>query len=71
MLAQIPQPELAPVKLPLNWFAAVDSFEASELLGDYLGARFVRLYSIVKRTEQDRYFSAIPIADYDWCFRNA
>lgn len=65
------QPELAPVKLPLNWFAAVDSFEASELLSDYLGARFVRLYSIVKRTEQDRYFSTIPLADYDWCFRNA
>lgn len=65
------QPEKAPVKLPLNWFAAVDAFEASDLLRAYLGDRFVGLYSIVKRTEQDRYFSEVPLADYDWCFRNA
>jgi glutamine synthetase len=65
------QMDKAPVSLPFNWFAAVDTFEASQLLGDYLGERFVRLYTIVKRVEQDRYFSAIPLADYDWCFRNA
>jgi glutamine synthetase len=65
------QQDKAPVRLPFNWFAAVDAFEASDLARTYLGSRFVDLYSIVKRTEQDRYFSHIPVADYDWCFRNA
>jgi glutamine synthetase len=65
------QADRAPVRLAKNWFAAVDAFEASEILADYLGARFVRMYTIVKRTEQDRYFAHVPIADYDWCFRNA
>jgi glutamine synthetase len=65
------QADKAPVALAKNWFAAVDAFEASDILADYLGARFVRMYSIVKRTEQDRYFAHVPVADYDWCFRNA
>ena len=38
---------------------------------DYLGARFVDMYSIVKRVEQDRYFSEVPRLDYDWYLRNA
>lgn len=65
------QADKAPVDLPKNWFAAVDSFAASDVLKDYLGARFQAMYAIVKRTEQDRYFAHIPLADYDWCFRNA
>lgn len=37
-------------------FAAVDRFHASALMRDYLGDRFVEMFSIVKRVEQDRYF---------------
>jgi glutamine synthetase len=65
------QADKAPVKLPKHWYAAVDTFEASDVLKDYLGARFHAMYVIVKRTEQDRYNAQIPIADYEWCFRNA
>lgn len=65
------QADKAPVKLPKHWYAAVDAFEASDVLRDYLGARFHAMYVIVKRTEQDRYNSHIPIADFEWCFRNA
>jgi glutamine synthetase len=65
------QADKAPVKLPKHWYAAVDAFEASDVLKDYLGARFHAMYTIVKRTEQDRYNAHVPIADYEWCFRNA
>jgi glutamine synthetase len=56
-------------KIPVNWFAAVDRFAESELLKDYLGERFVRMYSIVKRTEQERFQSVIADVDYDWYLR--
>jgi len=58
-------------KLPTNWFAAVDAFAASEVLRDYLGEDFVRHYTTVKRTEQDRFFAAVPTLDYDWYLANA
>lgn len=56
-------------KIPTNWFAATDRFAESELLKDYLGERFVRMYATVKRVEQDRFQSAIPDIDYDWYLR--
>ena len=58
-------------KPPSNWFAAVDRFHASALMRDYLGDRFVDMFSIVKRVEQDHYFSVVPTLDYDWYLRNA
>ena len=58
-------------KPPSNWFAAVDRFHTSKVMRDYLGERFVDMYSIVKRVEQDRYFSEVPRIDYDWYLRNA
>ncbi len=58
-------------KPPSNWFAAVDRFHGSDLMRDYLGTRFVDMFSIVKRVEQDRYFGVVPTLDYDWYLRNA
>ena len=57
--------------MPGNWFAAVERFEQSALMQDYLGARFVTMYSIVKRTEQERFFGTVPLLDYDWYLRTA
>jgi glutamine synthetase len=56
-------------KIPLNWFAAVDRFAESDLLKDYLGERFVRMFAIVKRTEQERFNSIVSDVDYDWYLR--
>lgn len=56
-------------KIPTNWFAATDRFAESALLKEYLGERFVKMYSIVKRVEQDRFQSMIPDIDYDWYLR--
>lgn len=57
--------------LPTNWFAAVDLFERSQIMKDYLGERFVRMFTSVKRTEQGRFFDQIPPQDFDWYLRNA
>lgn len=57
--------------MPSNWFAAVDRFAASEVLKEHLGARFVEMYAIVKRTEQERFFATVPTLDYDWYLRTA
>ena len=57
--------------LPTNWFAAVDLFERSEVMRDYLGDRFVEMFACVKRTEQERFYGEIPAQDYDWYLRNA
>jgi glutamine synthetase len=56
-------------KIPTNWFAATDRFADSGVLKTYLGERFVAMYAIVKRVEQDRFQSVIPDIDYDWYLR--
>ncbi len=59
------------IRLPSNWFAAVDAFAASPVMADYLGERFVRMFASVKRTEQERFFEVVSPLDYDWYLRNA
>ena len=59
------------LRLPANWFAAVDQFEHSTVLADYLGARFVSMFAKVKRIEQDRFFEVVSPLDYDWYLKNA
>ena len=57
--------------MPGNWFAAVERFESSALMKDHLGARFVEMFSIVKRTELGRFFAAVPDLDYAWYLRTS
>jgi glutamine synthetase len=57
--------------MPSNWFAAVDRFAASDIMKEYLGDRFVEMFSIVKRTEQERFMGAVPDLDYAWYLRTA
>lgn len=59
------------IRLPGNWFAAVDTFAGSPIIADYLGARFQRMFTSVKRTEQERFFEIVSPLDYDWYLRNA
>jgi glutamine synthetase len=59
------------LRLPANWFAALDAFEGSAVMRDYLGDRFVTMFAKVKRTEQDRFFEVVSPLDYDWYLKNA
>jgi len=59
------------VRLPTDWHAAVNLFEASDVLRDYLGERFLEMFVSVKRTEQARFAEVVTQLDYDWYLRNA
>nr|WP_310524848.1 glutamine synthetase family protein [Polymorphobacter sp.] len=63
--------ETTGIKLPSNWFSAVDTFAASPIMADYLGTRFQSMFTSVKRTEQERFFEVVSPLDYDWYLRNA
>ena len=58
-------------RLPTRWGSAVDRFERSPVMADYLGERFVRMFCIVKRTEQERFEEVVSALDYDWYLKNA
>ena len=60
----------ANLRLPANWFAAVDAFERSSVLRDYLGDRFVTMFAKVKQIEQDRFFEVVSPLDYDWYLKS-
>lgn len=65
------EPRLGVAPLPTNWFSAIELFSRSEVLQDYLGERFVRMFTTVKRTEQARFFDVVTALDYDWYLANA
>ena len=58
-------------KLTINWFDALDAFEASAFIKDYFGAEFVRVFSAIKRAECDRFFAQVTELDYRWNLRTA
>jgi glutamine synthetase len=61
----------ASVKLPNNWAAAIDAFEASAELNALLGERFVKNYACVKRVELANFMAEVTELDYAWYLRSA
>ena len=58
-------------RLPTDWLAAIDRFDQSAVMRDYLGDAFVDLFVTVKRTEQDRFNAVVTSLDYDWYLQGA
>lgn len=63
--------EGADIRLPNHWAAAIEAFETSELMQQYLGERFVKHYSTVKGVEMARFMAEVTELDYAWYLRNA
>jgi glutamine synthetase len=63
--------EEARVRLPNHWATAIEAFENSELMKEYLGERFVKNYAIVKGVEMARFMGQVTELDYAWYLRNA
>ena len=63
--------EQASASLPSNWYDALSRTEGSSFLNEYLGARFMEIYSAVKRAEQDRFYSQVTELDFEWYLRTA
>lgn len=57
--------------LPTDWLKAIDRFQASEVMREYLGETFVDTYAAVKRTEQARFNAVVTSLDHDWYLQNA
>jgi glutamine synthetase len=57
------------IALPLRWSAALDAFDAGEILPRYLGEKFHRLYGICRREEEERFHSEVSERDYEWYLR--
>ena len=57
--------------LPHHWHAALDLFERSEILKEYLGEAGFMTYAAIKRAEQARFSETVTALDYDWCLYNA
>ena len=58
-------------RLPTDWLAAIDRFDQSAVMRDYLGDAFVDLFVTVKRTEQERFDAVVTSLDYDWYLQGA
>jgi glutamine synthetase len=63
--------EGAEIRLPNHWAAAIEAFETSALMKQYLGERFVKHYSTVKGVEMARFMAEVTELDYTWYLRNA
>jgi glutamine synthetase len=51
--------------LPINWDDAIDAFDASEVLGEYLGLDYQDLFSACKRQEQAEFRRRVTDVEYD------
>ena len=54
-----------PPSLPRYWPDALERFEQSEFVRDYLGAEFQRVYALVKRQEMDEFDRQVTPLEYD------
>jgi glutamine synthetase len=57
--------------LPVDWHAAIDRFDGSAIMRDYLGDEFVDLYVAVKRTEYSRFNAVVTALDHYWYLQGA
>jgi glutamine synthetase len=58
--------ETAPPSLPTRWLDAIERFEGSEVMPDYLGAEYCALYAKVKRFELAKFEANITPLEYEW-----
>ncbi len=51
--------------LPVNWDDAIDAFDASDVMGEYLGLDYQDLFSACKRQEQAEFRRRVTDVEYD------
>ena len=57
------------LKIPNRWEAAIDKFQRSKVLPEYLGKDYCKYYAMVRRAEAEQYHNQIPQLDFDWYLR--
>ena len=62
--------EIVPeLKIPNRWEAAIDAFQRSTVLPEYLGEDYCKYYAMVRRSEAEQYHNKIAQLDFDWYLR--
>jgi len=57
------------LKIPNRWDTAIDRFERSKILPDYLGKDYCKYFAMNRREESRRFHNRIPQLDFDWYLR--
>jgi glutamine synthetase len=52
--------------LPLTWEAAIAAFRAGQILPEWFGQPFCRLYAACRQAERDRFHARITPTEYEW-----
>lgn len=58
------------ITLPTRWERALELFDHSTVLPQYLGEAFCRLYAQCRREECERFHNEVSRKDYEWYLRN-
>lgn len=58
------------ITLPRLWSVALDKFEASSVLPNYLGKEYCRLFSMMRRSECEEFAKQVSNIDYEWYLRS-
>ncbi|KPK60989.1 MAG: gamma-glutamylputrescine synthetase [Gammaproteobacteria bacterium SG8_31] len=56
-------------ELPSGWLHAVEAFEESEVMTEYLGENFMNVYAACKRFERASFASHVTSLEYQWYLR--
>ncbi len=57
------------ITLPRTWEQAINKFKEGEILKEYLGSEFCKLYGVAKTVEWEMYNSMVTPLDYQWYMR--
>ena len=57
-------------RLPVSWAEALDVFEGSGFIGEYLGAPFRKVFAASKRQEKRKFEAVITTLEYETYLRN-
>ena len=57
------------ITLPRQWPEALDKFEASTIMPNYLGMEYCKFFSAVRRCECNEFNRQVPDLDYQWYMR--
>jgi glutamine synthetase len=58
------------ITLPVRWETALGAFEKANILPNYLGAEYSKVFLHSRRCECDRFHSQIGNKDFEWYLRS-
>ncbi|MGB5492110.1 MAG: glutamine synthetase family protein [Woeseiaceae bacterium] len=58
------------LKVPNRWDAAINKFERSKILPQYLGKDYCKYFAMNRRAESQKFHNTISSLDFDWYLRS-